>query len=78
LAGKDSQGIIQPEKLLSLAGDWKTYLKEAQGTPVDEFEHHERTGRPLGGDRFIEKAEHLLQRTLKKKRPGPKSDGKHD
>jgi len=74
LAGKDTQGIIQAEKLLSLTGDWKAYLREAQGYPGNEFGQHERTGRPLGDERFIEKAERLLQRDLKKKKPGPKAD----
>jgi len=74
LAEKDSRGIIRPERLLSLAGDWKTYLKGAQVTAI-QFEQHERTGRPLGKERFIEKAERLLQRDLKKKKPGPKGKG---
>jgi hypothetical protein len=39
-----------------------------------EFDRHERTGRPLNAERFIEKAEQLLCRDLKKKRPGPKAD----
>jgi putative transposase len=75
LAGVDTQGIIQPEKLLTLAGDWETYLQEAQVEPDNEFEKHERTGRPLGKESFIEKAERLLQRDLKKKKPGPKGVG---
>jgi len=75
LAGEDSRGIILPEKLLSLAGDWRTYLQESQGSSGIEFEQHGRTGRPLGSERFIEKAGRLLQRDLKKKKPGPKSDG---
>lgn len=75
LAGKDTNGIIQPEKLLSLAGDWKTYLQEAQAYTGNDFEKHERTGRPLGDESFIEKAERLLQRDLKKKKPGPKGGG---
>ena len=75
LAGIDTEGIIQPDKLLTLAGDWKTYLKEAQVNTDDEFRKHERTGRPLGEERFVEKAERLLQRDLKKKKPGPKVDG---
>jgi hypothetical protein len=29
LSGVDPDGIIQPEKLLSLTGDWKAYLKSA-------------------------------------------------
>jgi hypothetical protein len=30
--------------LLKLAGNWKTYLKEAQAFKDSEFEQHERTG----------------------------------
>jgi putative transposase len=29
LAGKDTKAIVQAEKLLALAGDWKAYLKSA-------------------------------------------------
>jgi putative transposase len=75
LADKDRDGIIQPEKLLSLTGDWKTYLRKSRAHQNNEFEQHERTGRPLGDDRFIEKAERLLKRDLKKKKPGPKGKG---
>ncbi len=40
-----------------------------------EFEQHGRTGRPLGSECFIERAERFLKRDLKKKKPGPKNDG---
>ncbi len=76
LAGNDDNGMIQTAKLLSLAGDWKAYLKDAQAYPGNEFEQHERTGRPLGDEGFIEKAERLLHRALKKKKPGPKGGGR--
>jgi hypothetical protein len=39
----------------------------------DSLEQHERTERPLGSERFVEKAEQILQRQLKKKKPVPKS-----
>jgi hypothetical protein len=58
--------------LVALTGDWKTYLKSAQGRPEKEFERHESTGRPPGGESFIEKAERLLRRDLKKKNPVPR------
>ncbi len=67
--------MIQTEKLRSLTGDWKAYLKDAQAYPGNEFEQHERTGRPLGDEGFIEKAERLLHRGLTKKKPGPKGSG---
>lgn len=72
LAGKDVHGIVQVDKLLSLAGNWQDYLNRAKGSMVEEFERHERTGRPLGDEKFIEKAEQMLHRELKKKKPGPK------
>jgi putative transposase len=72
LSGIDPDGIVRPEKLLSLTGDWKAYLKAAQAYQDEEFERHERTGRPLGEERFVESAERLLMRELEKKKPGPK------
>jgi len=71
LTGKDDLGIVDVDKLLNLIGDWKDYLLEAQGRSGEEFEKHERTGRPLGDESFVEKAEQLLGRELKKKKPGP-------
>jgi len=47
-------------------------LLEAQSNSVDEFEMHERTGRPLGSEGYTEMAESLLGRNLRKKKPGPK------
>jgi len=35
-------------------------------------QHHERTGRPLGGEGFVTKLEALLNRVLKPKKPGRK------
>ena len=73
LAGKDVHGIIRPEKLLALTGDWAEYLKMSYADDSSAFEKHESTGRPLGGESFIETAGSLLQRDLKKKKPGPKT-----
>ncbi|MCF6283250.1 MAG: hypothetical protein L3J28_13795, partial [Candidatus Polarisedimenticolaceae bacterium] len=71
LLGDDPLGMVDVDKLLNLVGDWKEYLMQAQGYSGEEFERHERTGRPLGNESFIEKAEKLLGRELKKKKPGP-------
>ncbi len=73
LSGKDPIGIVDTNKLLDLIGDWKRYLLEAQEYSSTEFEQYERTGRPLGDDSFTERAERLLGRELKKKKPGPKT-----
>jgi putative transposase len=60
------------EEKLELCGDWKLYLKQSQKEPDEQFERHTRTGRPLGDKTFITKAEKLLNRDLRKKKPGPK------
>jgi putative transposase len=76
LSGKDKDGIVAGKSLLELVGDWKSYLTKAQGYGIEALERPERTGRPLGDDRFIELAEKLLSRDLKKKKPGPKGADK--
>ena len=73
LSGNDPDNIIEPKKLLSLCGDWRTYLKQSQPTLDTTFEQHSNTGRPLGEEHFIDKVERVLGRDLKKQKPGPKS-----
>ncbi len=72
IKGKDPQGIVEPQKLLEICGDWKTYLKQSQPVLDKLFESHSNTGRPLGNDNFIIRAEQLLGRDLRKKKPGPR------
>ena len=72
LAGYDDQGIVNIEGLKHYADDWKEYLTSAEFHVSDAFRKHEKTGRPMGSEQFIENAEILLNRTLKKKKPGPK------
>ena len=71
LSGKDKDEIVAGKRLLERVGNWKSYLIKAQGYGIEkELERHERTDRPLGDDRFIELAEKLLSRDLKKKKRG--------
>ena len=72
LSGNDDYGLVNPKPMLNFIGDWKQYLSDAQNHSTEDFGKHERTGRPLGSDSFIEMAESLLGRDLKKKKPGPK------
>jgi putative transposase len=39
---------------------------------IDLFSRHERTGRPMGDEPFIDMLESLLDRKLKPQKPGPK------
>jgi len=36
------------------------------------FRKHERSGRPLGDESFVDNIEALLKRTLRPQKPGPK------
>ena len=65
-------GVVNPKKLIDICGDWEVYLKQAMEESDAEFMRHSSTGHPLGADSFIEKAERLLNRGLKKMKPGPK------
>ena len=75
LSGRDERGIVAIEPLLSLMGEWQAYLDEMQPMTMPDFERHERTGRPLGDEGFVQLAERLLGREdLRKKKTGPKKD----
>ena len=72
LEGKDDV-LVKVEPMLSEVGDWEQYL----ALDIDEEEEalmkrHERTGRPLGAEGFIEALEKTLGRFLRKRKPGPK------
>jgi len=42
---------------------------------LKSLREHERTGRPLGDERFIAKLERLAGRLLRRQKPGPKGRG---
>jgi putative transposase len=68
---KDSLVAVEP--LLAYVDKWDDFLHY----PVDQeqrdiFQKHERTGRPLGSDAFINQLEIRTGRSLKKKKTGPK------
>ena len=77
ITGKDDI-LVKTEPLLELANKpWKQFLAvDVEEPEIELFRKHERTGRPLGEDAFIEKLEHLLDRTLKPQKPGPKGKNK--
>jgi putative transposase len=48
--------------------DWRAYLGEKEdGEFIEEMIQHERTGRPLGNDAFLEKLESLTGRRLRRR-----------
>ena len=57
--------------LNSAIKNWSSYLKEEEREEnLDMFRNHEKTGRPLGSNKFIIRIEQLTGRKLRKQRPG--------
>lgn len=54
-------------------GNWERYLESGdQEGDINIIRSHARTGRPLGGEKFIKKLEGISGRILKKRKPGPR------
>ncbi len=72
LAGRDD-GLATVAPLLEFAGDWKAFLEGGLEAPeLEAIRAHERTGRPLGSETFLEGLEARLGRTLRKRTAGRK------
>jgi putative transposase len=75
--GTDDQ-LVRAQPMLERAGDWPEFL--AQGLKPSELRtlrRHSRTGRPLGSEEFITRAEQTVGRSLRPQKPGPKGPWKH-
>ncbi|MEA3305593.1 MAG: transposase, partial [Candidatus Omnitrophota bacterium] len=70
--------LVKDSFLRELIGNWKDFFNTASSNNNDIklFQLHERTGRPLGNNAFIEKLESLLKTNLKKKKAGRKKKEK--
>ena len=70
--GRDD-ALVKVHPLLDRVEDWKEFLRlpEDEAT-MERLREHERTGRPLGSERFIAKLERLAGRLLHRQKPGPK------
>ncbi|WP_144019034.1 hypothetical protein [Paucidesulfovibrio gracilis] len=68
--------LVKAGPMLSMVGNWKMYLAEPEDeTDYDVFKASEESGKPLGGETFVEKLEVLLGRPLKPKKRGRKKKG---
>jgi len=70
-AGKGDM-LVKVEPLLGIVGDWQQFLSEADEEDADKIRGHERTGRALGGDSFLDSLETSLQRMVKPRKAGRK------
>lgn len=75
LSGKDDR-LVSVEPLLSRVPDWAGFLKDRANEMEQKAMHlHTNTGRPLGGDEWIERLEAKSGRSLKAGKPGrPKKE----
>jgi putative transposase len=72
LTGRDD-ALVKVAPLLELVGNWVTFLSaESSDTEAEALRLHERTGRPLGDDRFLSRLEEALGRSVRRRKPGPK------
>jgi REP-associated tyrosine transposase len=53
-------------------GNWKNFLSLPPDDEMSLFRKHERSGRPLGQEAFIERLEEELDRGLRPRKRGPK------
>jgi putative transposase len=70
-------GLTDLSALTGLHRDWRAMLRDGLEGDAEEgkeaaIERHERTGRPLGSDAFIETLEARTGGMLKRRKPGPK------
>ena len=73
---REDDQLVKVAPLLQLIPDWSGFLALSSGEEIDMIHRHERTGRPLGKNGFVENLEKLLGRRLRPQKPGPKKKAK--
>ena len=64
-------GLVSVGPLLDLVEDWGDFLSGGiEKEDMERLRLHERTGRPLGDEVFIEHLENVVGRTLRRQKPG--------
>jgi putative transposase len=72
LAGRDDC-LVKVAPLLAMVGDWNAFLQSALSeAELKDIRQHGHTGRPLGGESFVDRLEELVGRVLKPQKRGPK------
>jgi putative transposase len=71
LAAQNDQ-LVKIEPLLSMVSSWNEFLSLSTKAEMETFRKHERSGRPLGRELFVDQVERMLNRPLRPQKPGPK------
>ena len=72
LQGEDDI-LVKANPLLQMVPDWAEFLtSQSSQEECETLRRHERTGRPLGSESFLDQLESITSRSFKKQKPGPK------
>lgn len=72
ISGQDDT-LVKVKPLIEIVGNWREFLSgDVRKETAEVISCHERTGRPLGSETFINGLEMQLNRPLRKGKPGPK------
>ncbi len=63
-------GVVTVEPSLVRVDDWRGFIAGSSVDDGDLFLRHERTGRPLGDEGFVQRVSKLIGRDLMPKKPG--------
>jgi len=75
VAGKDDV-LVRAAPLVKEIEDWRGFLRgEEPEDDLGALRRHERTGRPLGSPRCLERPENRPRRVIRRQKPGPKPKG---
>jgi putative transposase len=70
---RKKDALVKTKPLLKLVDNWPLFLEDdLTDEDLEKIRLHERTGRPLGNDKFITMAEEKTKRRLRPLPPGPK------
>ena len=65
--------LVRVGPLLDLIEDWGSFLSgDVVKEDMEKLRLHERTGRPLGDEIFMERLEGMVGKILRRQKPGPK------
>jgi putative transposase len=64
--------LVTVGPLLEMVGDWQQFLSDADEEDANKIRGHERTGRALGGDSFLDLLGNVLERAVKPKKAARK------
>lgn len=71
IVGEDDQ-LVKVAPLLGMVDNWRELLLLSEEEEINLFRRHERSGRPMGNDAFVERLETGLDRMLRPLKRGPK------